>query len=159
MARRIAKSSFQLAVEVRDRTTPSLELYIDHGYIRRISAPPRRAFVFRVVVTNRSDAPNALKSARLLIEHQRGDGPPSNLEVTSDPTCAEALGFSEDDVLKIPTPIAQRAVVAGTLFFPVAQDLLADTRIEAYAVSLIDTFDKESVREVLILTERPGDQK
>ncbi len=159
MARRIAKGSYQLAVEARDRATPSLDLYIDHGYIRRLAAPLRRVFVFRVVVTNRSDAPNALKVTRLLIEHQRGVGPPSNLEVTSDPTCSEALGFSEDDVLKMPMPIAQRAVVAGTLFFPVAEDLLADTRIEAYTVSLIDTFDKESVREVLILTERPGDKK
>ena len=44
------------------------------------------------------------------------------------------------------------------LFFPVAQELLAETRIEAYAVSLIDTFDRESVREVLLLTERPGEQ-
>lgn len=159
MARRIAKGSYQLAVEARDRTTPSLELYIDYGYIRRLPAPPRRVFVFRIVVTNRSDAPNSLKTIRLLIEHRRGDGPPSHLEVTPDSTCAEAIGFSEDDVLKIPTPIAQRAVVAGTLFFPVAQELLADTRIESYAVSLIDTFDRESVREVLLLTERPGDQK
>lgn len=159
MARRTANQSYHLAVEARNRTTPSLELYIDHGYIRRLAAPPRRVFVFRVVVTNRSDAPNALKLTRLLIEHQRGDGPPSHLEVTPDPTCATPLGFSEDDVLRIPTPITQRAVVAGTLFFPVAQELLADTRIEAYAVSLIDTFERESVREVLLLTERADDQK
>jgi hypothetical protein len=159
LARRIAKSSYQLAVEARDRTSPSLELYLDHGYIRRLPNPPRRVFVFRIVVTNRSDAPNSLKLIRLLIEHQRGDGPSSHLEVAPDPACAGALAFSEDDVLKIPTPIAQRAVVAGTLFFPVAQELLADTRIEAYAVSLIDTFDRESLREVLLLTERPGDQE
>jgi hypothetical protein len=74
MARRIARSSYQLAVEARDRATPSLELYIDYGYIRRLPAPARRVFVFRIVVTNRSDAPNSLKSTRLLIEHQRGGG-------------------------------------------------------------------------------------
>ena len=155
VARRIARGSYQLAVEARDRTTHSLELYIDDGYIRRLLAPARRVFVFRIVVTNRSDAPNSLKSTRLRIEHQRGHGPPSSLEVAPDPACATLLGFSEDDVLQIPTPIAQRGVVAGTLFFPVARELLADTRIEAYAVSLIDTFDRESVREVLLLTERP----
>lgn len=115
-------------------------------------------FVFRVVVTNRSDAPNSLKGIRLLIEHRRGDGPASHLELAPDPTSVALLGFSEDDVLRIPTPIAQRAVAAGAVFFPVAQELLGDTRIEAYAVSLIDTFDKESVRDVLLLTERPREQ-
>ena len=65
----------------------------------------------------------------------------------------EGLGFKEDDVLTVPITIAQRAVVAGTVFFPVAQELLAETRIEAYTVSLIDTFDRESMKEVLLLTE------
>ena len=153
MARRIAKSNYQLAVEARDRTTPSLELYIDFGYVRRLAAPTRRVFVFRVVVTNRSDAPNSLKTIRLLIEHQRADGPPSHLELVSDATCAKALGVEEDDVLTVPMTIAQRAVVAGTVFFPVAQELLAVTRIEAYTLSLIDAFDRESMKEVLLLTE------
>ena len=153
MARRIAKSSYQLAVEARDRATPSLELYIDSGYVRRLAALARKVFVFRVVVTNRSDAPNSLKTIRLLIEHQRADGPPSHLELVSDATCAKVLGFEEGDVLTVPIAIAQRAVVAGTVFFPVAQELLAETRIEAYTVSLIDTFNRESMKEVLLLTE------
>ncbi len=155
MARKIAKSGHQLAVETRDRTTPSLELYIDSGDIRRLAAPARRVFVFRVVVTNRSDAPNSLKTIRLLIEHRRTDGPPSHLELVPDATFAKALGFEEGDVLTVPAAIAQRAVVAGTVFFPVAQELLAETRIEAYTVSLIDTFDRESIKEVLLLTEQP----
>jgi hypothetical protein len=159
LARRIAKGSYQLAVESRNRTTPSLELYIDDGYIRRLQNPARRVFVFRVVVTNRSDAPNSLKLIRLMIEHRRGEGPFSQLEVASDATCAEALGFSGNELLQVPLPIAQRAVVAGTILFPVVQELLAETRIEAYTVSLIDTFQKESAREVLLLTERPGVQK
>jgi hypothetical protein len=159
MARRIARSSYQLAVEARDRTTPSLELYIDQGYIRRLATPPRRVFVFRLVVTNRSDAPNSLKTIRLLIEHRRGNGPSSHLEVSPDPTCATAFGFTEADVLKTPTPVAQRAVISGTVFFPVARELLADTRIEAYVVLLTDTFGRETPREVLLLTERLGEQE
>lgn len=158
VARRIAKGSYVLAAEARDRTTPSLELYIDHGYIRRLAAPARRVFVFRVVITNRSDAPNSLKAARLLLEHHRRDGPPSRLDVTHDPTCAVGLSIAEGDVLQLPAPIAQRGVAAGMLFFPVAQSLLADTRIEAYEVLLTDTFDRESRREALLLTERPGGQ-
>ena len=155
MARRIAKSSYQLAVEARDRTAPSLELYIDSGYVRRVAAPARRVFVFRVVVTNRSDAPNSLKTIRLLIEHRPADGPPSHLQLVADATCAKALGFEEDDVLTVPIAIAQRAVVAGTVFFSVTQELPTETRIEAYTVSLIDTFDRESLKEVLLLAERP----
>ena len=154
-ARRIAKSSYKLAVEARDRTTPSLELYIDFGDSRRLAALAKRVFVFRLVVTNRSDAPNSLKMIRLLIEHRRGDGPPSNLKLVPDATCAKALGFEECDVLTVPTTIAPRAVVAGTVVFAVAQELLAETRIEAYAVSLIDTFDRESLKECLLLMEQP----
>jgi hypothetical protein len=60
--------------------------------------------------------------------------------------------------LGIPLPMSQRAVVAGFVFFPVAKALLADTRVEAYTVSVIDTFDKESVREVLLLNEYPHEQ-
>ena len=85
--------------------------------------------------------------------YQRADGPPSRLELVSDATCAKVLGFEEGDVLTVPIAIAQRAVVAGTVFFPVAQELLAETRIEAYTVSLIDTFNRESMKEVLLLTE------
>jgi hypothetical protein len=83
-ARRIAKRSLALAVEARDATKPSLDLYIDRGYIRRLTEPARRVFVFRIVVTNRSDAPNAIKSVLLLVEHQRGDGPMSRLELQAD---------------------------------------------------------------------------
>ena len=43
-------------------------------------------------------------------------------------------------------------------FFQVAQELLAETRIEAYTVSLIDTFDRESMKEVLLLPERPVEE-
>ena len=84
MARRIAKSAYLLAAEARDRTTPSLELYIDFGYVRRLAALARKVFVFRVVVTNCSDAQNSLKTIRLLIEHRRADGPPSHLELVED---------------------------------------------------------------------------
>ena len=76
----------------------------------------------------------------------------------SDATCAKALGFDEDDVLTVPSAIAQRDVVAGTVFFPAAQELFAETRIEAYTVSLIDTFDRESLKEVLLLPERPVEE-
>ena len=138
----------------RDRTTTPLELYIDFGCSRRVASLARRVFVFRVVVTNCSDAPNSLKTIRLLIEHRRANGPPSRLELVSDAKYAKALGFEEDDVLTVPIAIAQRDVVAGTVFFPVAQELLAETRIEAYTVSLIDTFDRESLKEVLLLPER-----
>ena len=158
MARRIAKSAYLLAAEARDRTTPSLELYIDFGYVRRLAALARKVFVFRVVVTNCSDAQNSLKTIRLLIEHRRADGPPSHLELVSDATCAKALGFDEDDVLTVPSAIAQRDVVAGTVFFPAAQELFTETRIEAYTVSLIDTFDRESLKEVLLLPERPVEE-
>ena len=84
--------------------------------------------------------------------------PPSHLELVSDATGAKALGFEEDDVLTVPIAIAQRDVVAGTVFFQVAQELLAETRIEAYTVSLIDTFDRESMKEVLLLPERPVEE-
>jgi hypothetical protein len=36
LARVDAKRGYRLAVEARDRTLPSLELYIDHGYVRRL---------------------------------------------------------------------------------------------------------------------------
>ena len=154
----IAKRSYLLALQARDRTTPSLELYVDRGDIRRLTGPARRVFAFRLVVTNRSDAPNSLKTIRLLIEHRRGDGPPSHLEVALDATCAEPLGIAGHDALAAPSQIAARAVVAGWAFFPVAHELLADTRIESYTVSLVDTFDRESSREVLLLAEVPIDQ-
>jgi hypothetical protein len=158
MARRTANRSYTLAVEARDAAKPSLDLYIDRGYIRRLTGPARRVFVFRIMVTNRSDAPNAIKSVRLLIEHRRGDGLMSHLEVDADGRCAPALEIAPDDLLGIPLPMSQRAVVAGFVFFPVAKALLADTRVEAYTVSVIDTFDKESVREVLLLNEYPHEQ-
>src|SRR5262249_21904049 len=101
---------------------------------------------------------NAIKSVRLLIEHRRGDGPMSRLELQIDTNCAPALGIAADDVLRVPTHMAQRAVVAGVVVFPPAKELLAETRIEAYTVSLIDTFDKESQREVLILAEQLNEQ-
>ena len=73
MARRIAKSAYLLAAEARDRTTPSLEIYIDFGYVRRLAALARKVFVFRVVVTNCSDAQNSLKTIRPLDSISKSD--------------------------------------------------------------------------------------
>ena len=57
---------------------------------------------------------------------------PTSICNSTDMGCAKALGFDEDDVLTVPSAIAQRDVVAGTVFFPAAQELFAETRIEAY---------------------------
>lgn len=157
-ARRIAKRSLALAVAARDATKPSLDLYIDRVYSRRLASPARRVFVFRIVVTNRSDAPNAIKVSRLRIEHRRANGPVSRLDLEADASCGPDLGISIEDTLRVPVSVQQRAVVAGFIFFSVASALLADTTIEAYTVSVIDTFDKESQKEVLLLSEQHHEQ-
>jgi hypothetical protein len=54
--------------------------------------------------------------------------------------------------------MTQRGVVAGFVFFPAARELLTNTTIEAYSVSVVDTFDKESQREVLLLSEHPNER-
>lgn len=111
-----ARRAYQLVLEQEKRLRPSLELYLVEAHIRRIKQLGIRIYVFRIMVTNKSDAVNYLKELRLFIEHDRKLGPLSNVAIPHEPDLVEYLPQYSGDPLYIPCQIAAHAVLGDWPF-------------------------------------------
>jgi len=148
-----ARRTYKLALQQESRLQPSLELYLVNGYIRRLGSPLLRLFVFRLVVTNKSDAGNSLRDLRLVIHYSREEGPPGNVTISHSPELAVSLPEGQRNPLPVPCGIAARAVVGGVAIFGVPEELLRDFRIESYMLTAVDSFGHQTEREAILLQE------
>jgi hypothetical protein len=149
----VAQQANRLSLDTHRRSQPSLDLYVVEAFIRPTPTPPRRICVFKVRVSNQSDAPNGLKFSTLLVNYGKLGDPRSNLVIQHDPSCAPAVADLRLNVLPIPGAIDPRAVVGGAWLFPIPDDLIRGSRIDSYTVSLIDSYDREVKQEILLLRE------
>jgi hypothetical protein len=150
---RVAKDAYALSLDAHRRSQPSLDLYLVEAFIRPTATPPRRICVFRVRVTNQSDAPNGLKAATLRVDYAKPGEPSSNLVIQHDPNCAEVLPQRDRPLVQVPESIAPRAVVGGLWLFPIPDELIRGRHIESYTVSLTDSYNREVEHEALLLRE------
>jgi hypothetical protein len=153
-ARRIAKASHRLSLESRDRSRPAMEFQIERGYIKSDRVRATKVFVFGIVVSNRSDLPNAIKRFSLQLILERGQPPPSKLIIHHDSTWVSHSGQGGGETFQLPAPIPPRGAAAGLLIFPIPTELLAGSYTETVRVSMTDTFDNVISREVLLLCEQ-----
>jgi hypothetical protein len=152
-SRRIAERAYQLSYAAHRRSQPSLELYLVEGYIRPVANPARRVCVFKVRITNQSDAANGLKAAALKVAYRKPGEVHSNVIVHHDPGCAGVLsGKDYLNVLQIPQSMAPREVVGGAALFPIPDDLIRGARIESYTLSA-DSHNQEVEQEAILLWE------
>jgi hypothetical protein len=133
---------------------PSMNLYLDEAYIHRAGAGAPRIYVFRIMASNGSDLANSISDARLVIEHQHGQGPASDLRVSHNADLFERVPDLAGEALRIPCPIPARTSVAGLLLFEVASALLRESSVESYTLQVVDTFGEATSVEARLLIER-----
>lgn len=133
---------------------PSLALYLVDSYIRRLGPEAPRIYVFQIVVTNSSDVGNSIREARLVIEHGQGQGLPSSLVIGHKAELATQVPRAATGALQVPLAIAPRTSIGGLVLFEVPSEILRDSRVESYALQVIDTYGHETSKEAFLLHER-----
>lgn len=149
---KIGRDTLRRAESERTATEPPLDVYLADSFIQHIAAERRRIYVFRVLVTNKALVPNSIRRVVLRIRYGRSGTPLLNFEVphVAHPANADA---TVPDGFEVPVLLAGRESVAGAAIFPVAEDLLQGANIESYSVAFIDTDDRESICEAILLKE------
>ena len=129
-----------------------------NAHVRRLRGDGSRLYVFRVMVTNKSDRPNSLKEIHLVIEHLRSQGPPSNVAVPHNPNLAAYLAGSAPEILRVPYPIPGRGVVGGVAVFKVPGEILSESRVESYTLRVTDSYSRPTELEAILLREYGDDE-
>ena len=135
------------------RRQPSLEIYLVNGCIRRLTDPLRRLFIFKLMITNKSDAANSLKDLQLVVHYKGKQGSPGNVTISHNPRLGTGLPEPQEDPLPIPCGIPAREVVGGVAIFGAPEELLQDFRIESYTLTALDSFGNHAEREAILLQE------
>jgi|RhiMetdeSRZDD1v2_1073273.scaffolds.fasta_scaffold77389_2 hypothetical protein len=154
---RIAQRAYNIAAEQERRLQPSLELYVVDAQIRRLDGFPSRLYIFRIIVTNKSDATNSLKELKLLIMYRGRSGGPSNVTIPHNRELAQYLPRNFGDPYSIPCTIGSRSVIGGLAIFGVPNDLVRDSIIESHMVTIVDSFGLETAIESILLHEVPDE--
>jgi len=149
---RIANRAYKLSLDSHRRSQPSLDLYLVEAFIRPIPDPPRRVCVFKIRITNASDASNGVKAAALRVQFGRTGEPSSNIVVQQDSVVPEGVA-RELCLLPIPHSLAPRAVVGGEVSFSIPDDLIREQQIECYTLSIIDSYDQKVEQDAILLRE------
>lgn len=151
---KVARNSYQLALKQEQRLEPSLEVYLVDAYIRRLTHPCRRLYVFQITISNKSFAGNAIKDLQLIVHYSRSHGPPSAIAIPHNLDLAVHLHQAASNTFKIPASIAAHTVIGGLALFETHDEGLGDLTIDSYALKLVDTYGNESEREAILLQER-----
>ena len=151
---RMSRRAYALVLQQEARLQPSLGLYLAEGEVRRLGVGAPRIYVFRIVVSNGSDASNSIREAHLLVEHGRGRGPSSNFIAPHRADLIDRLTGLACEPLHLPCEIAARSSLGGLVLFEVPSELLRGSQVEAYTLQIIDTYGHHTSMEALFLRER-----
>jgi hypothetical protein len=150
---KLAKEAYRLALKQDQRNRPSLELYLVNSYIKCIENTDERLFVFRLLITNKSASRNSIKSIQLLIEHQRREGPTSNVTIPHNSELITTIHENEDP-FQIPFIVENYSAIGGLAIFKVPNEVVRGSSVETYLVRIADNEDNETELEAILLTEK-----
>ena len=149
---RISKQALTVSLRQEQRLQSPLDLYLADAYIRRSRQHRRRVYVFQLVITNRADLANSLRTVDLAIGCVRAGVAGPEMVVPHDATTAFATNLPQ--VLTVPSSLPARGVVAGAALFGVPDDVLAGTDVESYRLSVSDALGRVAEVEAIILREQ-----
>lgn len=149
---KIAKQAYQLSLEQDLRQRPSLDLYLDDSYIKRIEHKDERIFVFRLMITNKSASSNSIKDIQFQIEHQRKEGPLSNISIPHNPGLTDIIHENEKP-FEIPFAIAPYSVIRGIAIFNVPNEIIRGSSVECYTIQIVDNKGHLSALEAILIQE------
>jgi len=154
---KLAKQAYRLALKQDQRNRPSLELYLINSYIKRIENSDERLFVFRLLITNKSASRNSIKSIQLFIEHQRREGPTSNVAIPHNSDFINTI-YENEDPFEVPFIIDHYSTNGGLAIFKVPNEIVRGSTVETYLVRIIDNADNEYELEAILLTEQDNEK-
>lgn len=143
--------SYRLALEQDQRRRPAIELYLADSHFRTVPDGGCRIYVFDLVITNRSDAENAIQDLRLAVDYRRGHGPNSNFFVSHNPNVAADLPDAASPPLRLPSQLAPHGILAGRALFRVPEELIKAAEVDSYTLTIVDTYGIEVSREIVFL--------
>jgi hypothetical protein len=149
---KISKQAYSLALEQDRRHRPSLDLYLVNSYIKRIEQADERIFVFHLMITNKSASRNSIKDIQLFIEHQRREGPLSNVSIPHNPDLSNTIHENENP-FKIPLIIDSYSVIRGLAIFNVPNEMIRGSSVETYIVRIVDNKGHMTELESILLQE------
>ena len=153
-SRRIASRMYDIAIHEKFRTETPLDVYLAEALILHVPEKNGRVYVFKLLITNSSAAPNSIKQLLLSFDYDQGNQPASNLAIQHDPNALDPSTTGQvGNALSVPIPIAAGEAIAGTALFPVASAILERGPIEMYTVRLLDAHDRAAECQAILLKE------
>lgn len=157
-ANRIAQRSLELAQNQDARRMPNLELYLVNAYFKRVDGRKGRVYVFRIRVSNRSEADNSIRAAELSIVSVEGEadtrkGVNVNIRLSHDPHLVSLLDETTHETLNIPAKIGAYETLEGFLLFHISESLLNRMTVDAYHLEVVDAQGLASHIQAIVVIE------
>lgn len=153
-SRRISSRMYDIAVHEKLRTETPLDVYLVDSRILHVPNEQRRVYVFEVLITNKSAAPNSIKKLSLSLEYDRQKRPPSNLTIQHDSIALDSAPTGQvSNALSVPKLIAPGEAISGTALFPVANVILEHGLVDMYTVMVLDAHDRAAECQAILLKE------
>ena len=145
---------YDIAIREKLRTETPLDVYLVDSHILHIRNDQHRIYVFKLLVTNKSAAPNSIKQLSLFLDFTQEKQPSSNLAVEHDYKAHDAIpNIKWEDTLSVPRPIAAGEAISGIALFPVSNVIFERGLIEMYTIRILDAYDRAAERQVSLLKE------
>lgn len=156
-SRRISSRMYDIAVREKLRTETPLDVYLVDSLILHIPREQRRVYVFELMITNKSAAPNSIKQLSVSLDYDQQKRPTSNIAIQHDPVALDSSPTDQvGSALSVPRLIAAGEAISGTALFPVANAILEHGSIEMYTVKVLDAHDRTAERQAILLKETDG---
>lgn len=153
-SRRISSRMYDIAVREKFRTETPLDVYLVDSLILHSPKEQSRVYVFKLLITNKSAAPNSIKQLFLSLDYDQQNQPASILAIQHDPEALDPSTAGQvGNALTIPRPIAAGEAISGTALFPVAGGILERGSIDMYTVRLLDAHDRAAECQAILLRE------
>jgi hypothetical protein len=154
----ISRQALKVSLRTEQRAQAPFEIYLVEAYVRRSRRERRRLYVFRIVVTNKSDLPNSLRSVELNILYVRHDAAASTILVPHNAKDSAALR-ERVETLAVPSAVPARGVVSGVAIFAVTDEVLAGSTVDSYQMTVSDALSRIARLDVSILQEHEDEQE
>ena len=153
-SRRLSSRMYDIAVREKLRIETPLDVYLVDARIVHVPREQRRVYVFELLITNKSAAPNSIKQLSLSLDYDQQNRPKSNLAIQHDRKALDASPAGQaGDALSVPRIIAAGEAISGTALFPVVNVILEHGPIEMYTVQLLDAHDRAAECQAILLKE------
>lgn len=154
---RTARQALAASLSQEARHESPIEVYLADSHILRLRSERRRLHIFQLVITNRSDLANSIRTLTLGLQYVRQGNPMPLVSIphTAHPPRGEHKTF---EVLTVPFPLPPRGVVAGAAVFDVSDDVLSGADVESYRISVSDALERVTHLETIVVQERVDDE-